>query len=43
MEAVFEATMGQRRMTMLLIGLFAGVALLPAMVGVYGAIAYSVA
>ena len=33
MEAVFEATLGQRRLTMLLLGAFAGVALLLATVG----------
>ena len=43
MEAVLASTLGQRRLTMTLLGAFAGVALLLAIVGIYGLIAYSVA
>lgn len=43
MEAVFEATLGQRQLTMILLATFAGVALLLATVGIYGVVAYSVA
>jgi putative ABC transport system permease protein len=43
MDEVLEATLGQRRLTMILLGSFAGVALLLAVVGMYGVVAYSVA
>jgi putative ABC transport system permease protein len=43
MDDVLEATLGQRRLTMLLLGSLASVALLLAVVGMYGVIAYSVA
>lgn len=42
MESILEATLGQRRLTMLLLGSFAGIALLLAMIGIYGVIACSV-
>ncbi|MBV8895428.1 MAG: ABC transporter permease [Acidobacteriaceae bacterium] len=43
MEAVLDATLGERRLTMLLLGSFAAVAVILAVVGMYGVIAYSVA
>ncbi len=42
MEAVLDATLGERRLTMLLLGSFATIALILALVGMYGVIAYSV-
>ncbi|HEY3458043.1 MAG TPA: ABC transporter permease [Bryobacteraceae bacterium] len=43
MEAVLTRNFGQRRLAMLLLGSFAGVALLLAVIGLYGIVAYSVA
>ena len=41
METLLDLAMGQRRLTMGLLGVFAGIALLLACVGIYGITAYS--
>jgi ABC-type antimicrobial peptide transport system permease subunit len=42
LDEVLEQSLGQRRLTMTLLAAFAGVALLLATVGIYGAVAYTV-
>jgi predicted permease len=42
MNEIVDQSLGQRRLTMTLLGVFAGIALMLAMVGIYGAVAYTV-
>ncbi|MDB6147831.1 MAG: hypothetical protein JWO45_1495, partial [Spartobacteria bacterium] len=42
MNAVAGASLGQQRLTVTLLSIFAGIALLLAMIGIYGAVAYTV-
>jgi putative ABC transport system permease protein len=42
MSEIVDLSLGQRRLTMTLLGVFAGIALVLAMVGIYGAVAYTV-
>ena len=42
LETIVSESLGQERLTMALLGVFAGIALLLAVVGIYGAVAYTV-
>jgi putative ABC transport system permease protein len=42
LEQIVAESLGQERLTMALLGVFAGIALLLAIVGIYGAVAYTV-
>ena len=42
MTQIVDQSLGERRLTMTLLGVFAGIALVLAMVGIYGAVAYTV-
>src|SRR5207237_8388426 len=42
LDAIVAQSLGQERLTMALLGVFAGIALLLALVGIYGAVAYTV-
>lgn len=42
LDAIVTQSLGQERLTMTLLGVFAGIALLLAVVGIYGAVAYTV-
>ena len=43
MEKMIDASVGQRKLSMILLGLFSGIALLLASIGIYGVMSYSVA
>src|SRR5262245_23368391 len=43
MESLVESSVGQRRLSMILLGVFSGIALLLASIGIYGVMSYSVA
>jgi putative ABC transport system permease protein len=42
LDAIVTQSLGQERLTMTLLGVFAGIAVLLAVVGIYGAVAYTV-